>query len=213
MLKRILVSAALTGLAVTGALSACGSAAQHSAAAGASASTPSAKATPAKPSSPGQSSSPAPASGAPVIFAVRLGPGFQPNTLRISPGQHVPRHHRPDRWRPADRALHLRRLLLHRAASRHRRADGHRATQLRPGQHLPAVDRRSHAQDHDPMTREDRSCLDRESRSVTIAVAAVTRDLPFWSRTDSQARQSNRARIGRYGTVRNVSPGPILAWP
>jgi len=88
MLKRILVSAALTGLAVTGALSACGSAAQHSAAAGASASTPSAKATPAKPSSPGQSSSPAPASGAPVIFAVRLGPGFQPNTLRISPGQH-----------------------------------------------------------------------------------------------------------------------------
>jgi hypothetical protein len=27
-------------------------------------------------------------SAAPVIFAVRLGPGFQPGTLRISPGQH-----------------------------------------------------------------------------------------------------------------------------
>ena len=27
-------------------------------------------------------------------------------------------------------------------------------------------------------------------------------------RTDSQAWQSNRARIGRYGTVRNVSPAP-----
>ena len=88
MLKRIPVIAALTGLALSGALCACGSAAQHSAAAGASASTPSAKATPAKPSSPGQSSSPAPASGAPVIFAVRLGSGFQPNTLRISRGQH-----------------------------------------------------------------------------------------------------------------------------
>ena len=86
MLKRIPVIAALTGFALTWALCACGSAAQHSAAAGAS--TPSSKTTPAKPSSPGQSSSPAPASGAPVIFAVRLGPGFQPNTLRISPGQH-----------------------------------------------------------------------------------------------------------------------------
>ena len=86
MLKRIPVIAALTGLALTGALCACGSATQHSAAAGAS--TPSSKTTPAKPSSPGQSSSPAPASGAPVIFAVRLGPGFQPSTLRISPGQH-----------------------------------------------------------------------------------------------------------------------------
>jgi lipoprotein-anchoring transpeptidase ErfK/SrfK len=88
MLKRILVSAALTGLALTGTLSACGSAGQHSAAAGAGASTPSAKATAAKPSLPGRSSSPAPVSGAPVIFAVRLGPGFQPTTLRISPGQH-----------------------------------------------------------------------------------------------------------------------------
>jgi hypothetical protein len=86
MLKRIPVIAALTGLALSGALCACGGAAQHSAAAGAS--TPSSKTTPAKPSSPGQSSPPAPASGAPVIFAVRLGPGFQPNTLRISPGQH-----------------------------------------------------------------------------------------------------------------------------
>jgi hypothetical protein len=86
MLKRIPVIAALTGLALTGALCACGGAAQHSAAAGGS--TPSATATAATPSSPGQSSSPAPASGAPVIFAVRLGSGFQPNTLRISRGQH-----------------------------------------------------------------------------------------------------------------------------
>jgi lipoprotein-anchoring transpeptidase ErfK/SrfK len=86
MLKRIPVIAALTGLALTGALCACGSAAQHSAGAGAS--TPSATATPAKPSSPDQSSSPAPGSGVPVIFAVRLGSGFQPNTLRISRGQH-----------------------------------------------------------------------------------------------------------------------------
>jgi hypothetical protein len=31
---------------------------------------------------------PAPVSAAPVIFAVRPGPGFQPGTLRISPGQH-----------------------------------------------------------------------------------------------------------------------------
>lgn len=88
MLKRIPVIAALTGLALTGALCACGSAAQHSAAAGAGSSTPSATATPAQPSSPGPSSSPTPAPGAPVIFAVRLGHGFQPNTLRISPGQH-----------------------------------------------------------------------------------------------------------------------------
>jgi lipoprotein-anchoring transpeptidase ErfK/SrfK len=98
MLKRIPVIAALTGLALTGVLCACGSAAQHSAAAGAGASMPSSKATPAKPSSPGRSSSPAPVSGtpvsgtpvsrAPVIFAVRLGSGFQPRTLRISPGQH-----------------------------------------------------------------------------------------------------------------------------
>jgi hypothetical protein len=93
MLKRIPVIAALTGLALTGALCACGSAAQHSAgqhsaAAGAGASMPSSRATPAMPASPGRSSSPAPVSGAPVIFAVRLGSGFQPSTLRISPGQH-----------------------------------------------------------------------------------------------------------------------------
>jgi lipoprotein-anchoring transpeptidase ErfK/SrfK len=108
MLKRIPVIAALTGLALTGALCACGSAAQHSAAAGASASVPSSEATSAQPSSPGRSSSPAPVRsapvpsapvpsapvssapvpGAPVIFAVRLGSGFQPSTLRISPGQH-----------------------------------------------------------------------------------------------------------------------------
>jgi hypothetical protein len=74
MLKRISVSAALTGLALTGALCACGSAAQHSA--------------PAGPPAAGPSSSPAPASAAPVVFAVRLGHGFQPSTLRISPGQH-----------------------------------------------------------------------------------------------------------------------------
>jgi lipoprotein-anchoring transpeptidase ErfK/SrfK len=88
MLKRIPVIAALTGLAATGALCACGSAAQHGAVAGAGASMPSSKAAPAKPSSPGRSTSPAPVSGAPVIFAVRLGSGFQPGTLRISPGQH-----------------------------------------------------------------------------------------------------------------------------
>ncbi|HEX2821331.1 MAG TPA: hypothetical protein VHO07_14345 [Streptosporangiaceae bacterium] len=88
MLKRIPVIAALTGLALTGALCGCGSAAQHSAAAGAGASMPSSKATPAKPSSPGRSSSPASVSGAPVIFTVRLGSGFEPSTLRISPGQH-----------------------------------------------------------------------------------------------------------------------------
>jgi hypothetical protein len=83
------VSAALTGLALTGVLCACGSAAQHSASAGAGAGAgvpPSA--TPAGASSPGRSSSPAPVSAAPVIFAVRLGRGFQPGTLRISPGQH-----------------------------------------------------------------------------------------------------------------------------
>lgn len=88
MLKRIPVIAALTGLALTGALCACGSAAQHSASAGGGASMPSSTAAPAAPSSPGRSSSPAPVSAAPVIFAVRLGGGFQPDTLRISPGQH-----------------------------------------------------------------------------------------------------------------------------
>jgi hypothetical protein len=88
MLKRIPVSAALTGLALTGVLCACGSAAQHSASAGAGAGMPSSAATSAGPPSPGRSSSPAPVSAAPVIFAVRLGRGFQPGTLRISPGQH-----------------------------------------------------------------------------------------------------------------------------
>lgn len=95
MLKRIPVSAALAGLALTGVLCACGSAAQHSASAGAGTSMPSSTttATPAGPSSPSRSSSPAPvspapASAAPVIFAVRLGRSFQPGTLRISPGQH-----------------------------------------------------------------------------------------------------------------------------
>lgn len=88
MLKRIPVSAALTGLALTGVLCACGSAAQHSApAAGAGAGVPSSAATPAGPPSPGRGSSPAPVSAAPVIVAVRLGRGFQPSTLRISPGQ------------------------------------------------------------------------------------------------------------------------------
>jgi hypothetical protein len=88
MLKRIPLSAALTGLALTGVLCACGSATQHSASAGAGAGTPSSTTTPARSPSPGRSSSPAPVSAAPVIFAVRLGPGFQPRTLRISPGQH-----------------------------------------------------------------------------------------------------------------------------
>ena len=88
MLNRIAVSAALTGLALTGALCACGSATQHSGPAGAGASTPSSATAPAGPSSPGRSRSPAPVSAAPVIFAVRPGPGFQPGTLRISPGQH-----------------------------------------------------------------------------------------------------------------------------
>jgi hypothetical protein len=97
MLKRIPVIAALTGLALSGALCACGSAAQpsaaqpsaaqHSATTGADVSTPSSQATPAQPSSPGRSSSPAAVPGAPAIFAVRLGNRFQPGTLRISPGQ------------------------------------------------------------------------------------------------------------------------------
>jgi lipoprotein-anchoring transpeptidase ErfK/SrfK len=99
MLKRIPVSAVLAGLALTAALCACGSATQHSAPTAAGASVPSSTTTPAKPSSPaspspakpsspGRSSSPAPVSAAPIIFAVRLGHGFQPSTLRISPGQH-----------------------------------------------------------------------------------------------------------------------------
>jgi hypothetical protein len=88
MLNRTAVSAALTGLALTGALCGCGSAAQHSGPAGTAAGTPSSATAPAGPSSPGPSRSPAPVPAAPVILAVRLGPGFQPGTLRISPGQH-----------------------------------------------------------------------------------------------------------------------------
>jgi hypothetical protein len=102
MLKRIHLSAALTGLALTATLCACASATQHNASAGTGASAPSSTATsaspssPATPASPSRSSSPAssssspsaPAAGAPIIFAVRLSHGFQPSTLRISPGQH-----------------------------------------------------------------------------------------------------------------------------
>jgi|GEM_PF-3509665 len=102
MRKRIPVGAALAGLALTGALCACGSAAQHSAPAGAGAGTSSSAAAPTGVPSAGRSSSPAPVSAAPVsaapvsaapvsaapvMFAVRLGRGFQPRTLRISPGQ------------------------------------------------------------------------------------------------------------------------------
>jgi len=87
MLKRMPVGAALAGLALTGALCACASAAPHGAPAGAGAGTPSSATTPAGPPSAGRSSSPAPVSAAPVIFAVRLGRGFQPRTLRISAGQ------------------------------------------------------------------------------------------------------------------------------
>jgi hypothetical protein len=100
MLKRIPVSAALAGLALTGALCACGSATGHNASAGvgagASLSSSPTTATPSSPtttsptgtSSPSHSSSP-PIAGDPIIFAVRLGDGgFQPKTLRISPGQH-----------------------------------------------------------------------------------------------------------------------------
>jgi hypothetical protein len=89
MAKRIPVSTALAGLALTGALCACGSAgsAQHGGSAGAGAGTPSAATTSAAAPSAGVSSSPAPVSAAPIIFAVRLSRGFQPRTLRISPGQ------------------------------------------------------------------------------------------------------------------------------
>lgn len=86
MLKRIPVSAALAGLALTGALCACGSAAPPSAPAGAGTGTSSAT-TPAAPPSAGRSSSPAPVSAAPVIFTVRLSRSFQPRTLRIAHGQ------------------------------------------------------------------------------------------------------------------------------
>lgn len=54
MLNRTAVSAAPTGLALTGALCACGSATQHSGPAGAGAGTPSAATAPAGPSSPGR---------------------------------------------------------------------------------------------------------------------------------------------------------------
>jgi hypothetical protein len=101
MLKRIPVSAALAGLALTGTLCACGSATHNaSAGVGAGGSLSSPATTSAKPSSPAKPSSRAPSSsghassppsiaGDPIIFAVRLGDGgFQPKTLRISPGQH-----------------------------------------------------------------------------------------------------------------------------
>jgi hypothetical protein len=87
MLKRIPVSAALTALALTVALCACGSTTQHGAPAGTGASVPSSTTASAGPPSPGLSSTPAPISAAPIIFAVRLGHGFQPSRLRISPGQ------------------------------------------------------------------------------------------------------------------------------
>ena len=74
MRKRIPVGVALAGLALTGMLCACGSAAQAPA--------PSAGGS----SSPAPVSAP-PVSAPPVIAAVRLGRGFQPRTLRISPGQ------------------------------------------------------------------------------------------------------------------------------
>jgi len=87
MRKRISVSAALTGLALTAVLCGCASTTQSGASAGASA--PSATTAPASPvTSPAASSAPAPAGGAPIIFAVRLDHGFSPNTLRLSPGQH-----------------------------------------------------------------------------------------------------------------------------
>src|SRR5271170_2036748 len=73
MLKRIPVTTVLTGLALAGALCACGSAIQPSAPAAAGASAASSKIPP--------------LSGVPIIFAVRLGTGFKPGTLRISPGQ------------------------------------------------------------------------------------------------------------------------------
>ncbi|HEY1916681.1 MAG TPA: hypothetical protein VGH27_13990 [Streptosporangiaceae bacterium] len=105
MLKRIPVSgiqlsAALAGVALTGALCACGSAGHSGAVAGVGSGTtvsPSAtgsvKASPTRTSSPtptspsAHASSPPVIGGGPIIFAVRLGGGFQPNTLRISPGQ------------------------------------------------------------------------------------------------------------------------------
>jgi lipoprotein-anchoring transpeptidase ErfK/SrfK len=85
MLKRTPVSAALAGLALAGALSACGSATGHGASAGAaSASTISTtKSSAAGPELPAGSGA-----RAPIILVVRLGTGFNPGTLRISPGQH-----------------------------------------------------------------------------------------------------------------------------
>jgi hypothetical protein len=87
MRKRFPVRAVLTGLALTGVLCGCGSAAQGTSA-GAGGGIQSSTTAPAGPSPAGRSSSPAPVSAAPIIFAVRLGRGFQPGTLRISPGQH-----------------------------------------------------------------------------------------------------------------------------
>jgi hypothetical protein len=85
MLKRTPVSAALAGLALAGALSACGSAAGHGASAGAASASTMSTTT----SSAARSELPA-GSGAraPMILVVRLGTGFNPGTLRISPGQH-----------------------------------------------------------------------------------------------------------------------------
>jgi hypothetical protein len=104
MSKRIPVSAAVAGLALSGALCACGSNSPHAASAGvgAGSTAPSSTTAPAKPSSPAKSSpsssassspghgvSPGPISGGgPIIFAVRLGNSFDPSTLRISPGMH-----------------------------------------------------------------------------------------------------------------------------
>jgi hypothetical protein len=103
MLKRIPVSAvqlsaALAGLALTGALCACGSAAHPGASAGVGSGASVSPSASGQPSSPARTSSPTPTSpsahasspptiGGPIIFAVRLGGGFQPDTLRISPGQ------------------------------------------------------------------------------------------------------------------------------
>lgn len=99
MLKRIPVSAALAGLALTGALCGCANATHNvSAGVGSGATLTPPNTSPAKPSSPAHPSSPAatpspshvsspPAIGGPIIFAVRLGSSFQPNTLRLSPGQ------------------------------------------------------------------------------------------------------------------------------
>jgi len=84
MLKRTSVSAALAGLALAGALSACGSATGHSASAGAASASTMSTTT----SSAARPELPAGSGRAPIILVVRLGSGFNPGTLRISPGQH-----------------------------------------------------------------------------------------------------------------------------